>query len=58
MASGVPQVEALCERDADGCSPVLLPILQACSDAAFTLSDALSARYFAHSGDARSSVGA
>jgi hypothetical protein len=32
--------------------------LQGCLDAAYQLSDALSARYFAHSGEARSSVGA
>lgn len=51
-------LEALCERDAEGGYPELLPILQACADAAFTLSDALSARYFAHAGDARFSVGA
>jgi uncharacterized circularly permuted ATP-grasp superfamily protein/uncharacterized alpha-E superfamily protein len=51
-------LESLCERDAEGRHTALLTLLQQCVDAAYRLSDDLSARYFAHSGDPRVSVGA
>ncbi|MGV3570031.1 MAG: circularly permuted type 2 ATP-grasp protein [Ramlibacter sp.] len=51
-------LEALCERDAGGGYPKLMEVLQQCVDAAYRLSDDLTARYFAHSGDTRYSVGA
>jgi uncharacterized alpha-E superfamily protein len=51
-------LEDLCERDADGDYAHLQTLLQQCVDAAYRLSDELTARYFAHSGDARHSVGA
>ena len=51
-------LESLCERDAEGEHARLLELLQQCVDASYRLSDDLSARYFAHSGDARTSVGA
>lgn len=50
-------LEALCRRDADGAYPELLALLRGCIDAAYALSDDLTARYFAHSG-AGHSVGA
>jgi uncharacterized circularly permuted ATP-grasp superfamily protein/uncharacterized alpha-E superfamily protein len=49
---------AMCERDGEGHYAALLELLQQCTDAAYELSDALGARYFTHSGDARQSVGA
>jgi uncharacterized circularly permuted ATP-grasp superfamily protein/uncharacterized alpha-E superfamily protein len=63
MAMAVPDpqtwtLEALSRRDANGRYPGLLEVLQQCVDAAYRLSDELTARYFAHSGDARQSVGA
>jgi len=63
MAMTVPDpqgwsLESLCERDEDGRHARLLELLQHCADASFRLSDDLSARYFAHSSDARYSVGA
>ncbi len=63
MAMTVPDpqrwsLESLCERDEDGRHARLLELLQQCIDASFRLSDDLSARYFAHSSDARYSVGA
>jgi uncharacterized alpha-E superfamily protein len=51
-------LEALCQRDATGRYAALLELLQQCVDAAYRLSDNLTRRYFAHSGDARYSVGA
>jgi uncharacterized alpha-E superfamily protein len=51
-------LEALCQRDASGKHAVLMDLLQQCIDASYRLSDDLTARYFAHSGDARHSVGA
>lgn len=51
-------LESMCQRDADGDWQALVLLLQGCLDAAYQLSDALSARYFAHSGEARASVGA
>jgi uncharacterized alpha-E superfamily protein len=51
-------LEAMCARDANGDYVALLELLQQCSDAAYALSDELTARYFAHSGEARYSVGA
>jgi uncharacterized circularly permuted ATP-grasp superfamily protein/uncharacterized alpha-E superfamily protein len=48
---------AMCERDGEGRYAALLDLLQLCTDAAYELSDALGARYFTHSGDARHSVG-
>lgn len=63
MAMVVPDphtwtLEGLCQRDADGDYAVLMELLQQCVDAAYRLSDDLTARYFAHSGDSRQSVGA
>ncbi|MBI5275691.1 MAG: circularly permuted type 2 ATP-grasp protein [Burkholderiales bacterium] len=63
MARVIPDPEswtldALCETDAEGRYATLLQILQDCVASAFELSDDLSSRYFAHSGDARYSVGA
>lgn len=63
MAMPVPDpkgwtLEALCARDAQGRHAALLEVLQQCVDASFRLSDDLTARYFAHSGDGRYSVGA
>jgi uncharacterized alpha-E superfamily protein len=62
VAQSVPDPQAwslaaLCERDAEGHYTTLITELQRCSDAAWQLSDALSARYFTHS-DARQSLGA
>jgi uncharacterized circularly permuted ATP-grasp superfamily protein/uncharacterized alpha-E superfamily protein len=51
-------LEHLCQRDAQGRYAVLQELLQQCVDASYRLSDELTARYFAHSGDARHSVGA
>lgn len=63
MAMAVPDPKAwtlewLCRRDADGGYAALLDLLQQCVEASYRLSDDLTARYFAHSGDARYSVGA
>ena len=63
MAMVVPDpqhwtLEALCARDATGRHAALLELLQQCVDASYRLSDDLTARYFAHSGDGRFSVGA
>jgi uncharacterized alpha-E superfamily protein len=63
MAMPVPDpqhwsLEVLCQRDGQGRYGVLLELLQHCEDAAYRLSDDLTARYFAHSGDGRFSVGA
>jgi uncharacterized alpha-E superfamily protein len=63
MAMVVPDpkawtLEALCQRDAEGRYATLLELLQQCVDAAYRLSDDLTARYFAHAGDGRYSVGA
>jgi len=49
---------AMCERDAQGRYEALLELLRNCADSAYKLSDALGARYFTHSGEARQSVGA
>ncbi|AEG93646.1 circularly permuted type 2 ATP-grasp protein [Ramlibacter tataouinensis] len=49
---------ALCERDAAGRHARLLELLGRCTDAAYQLSDELTARYFIHSADTRHSVGA
>jgi uncharacterized alpha-E superfamily protein len=62
MAMPVPDpqawtLEALCERDDEGRYATLLELLQQCDDASYRLSDDLTARYFAHSGDPRQSVG-
>ncbi|RYF38099.1 MAG: alpha-E domain-containing protein, partial [Comamonadaceae bacterium] len=51
-------LEAMCARDGEGRYTALLELLQQCTDAAYKLSDDLGARYFTHSGDARTSVGA
>ncbi|RYF43026.1 MAG: A circularly permuted ATPgrasp family protein [Comamonadaceae bacterium] len=51
-------LEAMCERDSEGQYANLLTLLQQCTAAAYQLSDDLGARYFTHSGDARTSVGA
>lgn len=61
MAVPDPQrwtLESLCERDEEGRHARLLEVLQQCVDASYRLSDDLSARYFSHSTDARTSVGA
>ena len=51
-------LDAICERDGEGRYASLAALLQQCTDTAYTLSEALSARYFTHSGDTRYSVGA
>ncbi|WP_445322960.1 circularly permuted type 2 ATP-grasp protein [Ramlibacter sp. AN1133] len=51
-------LEALCQRDGSGRHAALLELLQECIDASYRLSDELTTRYFAHSGDVRYSVGA
>jgi uncharacterized alpha-E superfamily protein len=51
-------LEALCERDAQGGYPALVKLLDDCLQAAWRLSDDLGSRYFTHSEDARTSVGA
>jgi uncharacterized alpha-E superfamily protein len=63
MAMPVPDpqrwtLEALCARDSQGRHAALRELLQQCVDASFRLSDDLTARYFAHSADARYSVAA
>jgi uncharacterized alpha-E superfamily protein len=63
MAMPVPdpqhwKLEALCERDESGQHAHLLEVLQQCVDASYRLSDDLTARYFALTGDGRFSVGA
>jgi uncharacterized alpha-E superfamily protein len=63
MAMPVPdpqhwKLESLCERDEDGQHARLLELLQQCVDASYRLSDDLTARYFALTGDGRFSVGA
>nr|WP_283254303.1 circularly permuted type 2 ATP-grasp protein [Ramlibacter paludis] len=63
MAMVVPNpktwtLEALCQREEDGSYGALLEVLQQCVDASYRLSDDLTARYFAHAGDGRYSVGA
>jgi uncharacterized alpha-E superfamily protein len=52
------RLDAMCQRDADGRYGVLMALLTDCADAAYRLSDDLTSRYFAHSSDARYSVGA
>ena len=51
-------LEQLCERDAEGHYSTLIAHLNRCTEAAWRLSDALSARYFTHSGELRQSLGA
>ena len=51
-------LDTICERDGEGRYASLAALLQQCADTAYTLSEALSARYFTHSGDTRYSVGA
>ena len=63
MAQLVPDPQAWtldskCQPDAEGRYPALLELLAHCTEAAFLLSDDLTSRYFAHSGDVRHSVGA
>jgi uncharacterized circularly permuted ATP-grasp superfamily protein/uncharacterized alpha-E superfamily protein len=63
LADAIPDpqawtLDALCARDADGTFTVLLDVLRGCADGAYRMSDELTSRYFAHSGDARYSVGA
>ena len=41
-------VERLCQRDRSGDLPHLMACLQACSQAAWDVSDAITARYFRH----------
>jgi len=50
-------IDAMCQTDAEGRYAYLLDMLQACTDAAYKLSDDLGSRYFTHSADARRSVG-
>lgn len=52
------RLEAICGQDAAGQYTELLELLRQCTEAAYQLSDALSARYFTHSADHRHSVGA
>ncbi len=51
-------LDEMCERDGEGSYARLMELLQQCTQAAYQLSDALSTRYFTHSGEARHSVGA
>jgi hypothetical protein len=51
-------LEPMCQRSGDGEYTALAQLLQQCTDVAYQLSDELSARFFAHSGEARYSVGA
>lgn len=51
-------LQALCQRGPQGDWNALAALLQELTDAAYRLSDELTARYFAHSGEARFSVGA
>jgi uncharacterized circularly permuted ATP-grasp superfamily protein/uncharacterized alpha-E superfamily protein len=51
-------LEALCARDAQGRHANAMDVFRQCAAAAYQLSDALGARYFTHSIDARFSVGA
>lgn len=51
-------LEALCARQGDGRHAAAIELLEQCANAAYQLSDALGARYFTHSVDARFSVGA
>ncbi len=48
----------LCEADANGQLATLHDLLWSCSDAAYELSEQISAIYFTHSGEARQSLGA
>jgi uncharacterized circularly permuted ATP-grasp superfamily protein/uncharacterized alpha-E superfamily protein len=63
MAMPVPDpehwtLESLCERDEAGEYASLMELLRQCVDASYRLSDDLTARYFALTGDPRFSVGA
>ncbi len=63
VAQTVPDPQALtldqlCQRDASGHYSALIDHLSRCTEAAWRLSDALGARYFTHSADARQSLGA
>jgi uncharacterized circularly permuted ATP-grasp superfamily protein/uncharacterized alpha-E superfamily protein len=63
MAMCVPDpqrwsLESLMQRDGSGGLAGFLDLMQACVDASYRLSDDLAARYFAHTGDGRHSVGA
>lgn len=63
LSLGVPdstqwQLEALCEADAEGQHSALTELLYACSDAAFEVSESISATYFTHTGDGGHSLGA
>ena len=51
-------LDALCRLDGEGRHGALMDLLQSCIDTAYQLSDELTARYFAHAGDGRYSVGA
>lgn len=48
----------LCEADANGQFSTLTDLLWSCSDAAYELSEHISATYFTHSGEAKQSLGA
>ena len=50
-------LDALCTLDADGRPGALRALLAQCSDSAAALSNALSARFFTHSGEAGRSLG-
>ena len=63
LAPAVPDpqgwtLEALCACNAEGRHAFALDLFRQCSAAAYELSDAVGARYFSHSADARLSVGA
>jgi hypothetical protein len=51
-------LDALCQRTTQDHHAALLEVLHQCVDASYRLSDDLTARYFAHTSDARYSVGA
>ncbi len=52
------QLEALCDAGADADYTALGDLLQGCSEAAYQVSEEISATYFTHSGEAGQSLGA
>jgi len=63
LSLGVPdptqwQLEALCQADEQGAYSALNELLYNCSDAAYEVSESISATYFTHTGDGGHSLGA
>jgi uncharacterized alpha-E superfamily protein len=63
LSLGVPdptqwQLEALCQADEQGAYNALNELLYNCSDAAYEVSESISATYFTHTGDGGHSLGA